>query len=180
MLVVDTSGSMADEDKLPQAKKGLHVFLRQLSGRDRIGLMFFNATPQPLIPILPFATVRAPLERAIDALVADGDTALYDATAQAVDKVNELNDRARINAVVVLTDGADTASHLKEEDVLRRLHVAGGDEGTRVRVFTIAYGSDVGGSADALQQISQAAGGQAYKGDTEDIEAVYKSISSFF
>jgi hypothetical protein len=49
-----------------------------------------------------------------------------------------------------------------------------------VRVFTIAYGSSVGGSAEALKEIATASGGMAYEGDVEDIEAVYKSISSFF
>src|SRR5215208_94970 len=44
-LVVDVSGSMGEEDKLGQAKKGLQLFLRQLSPRDRVGLTYFSATP---------------------------------------------------------------------------------------------------------------------------------------
>ena len=41
-LVVDMSGSMGDEGKLDQARNGLLVFLRQLSPRDRVGLVTFN------------------------------------------------------------------------------------------------------------------------------------------
>jgi Ca-activated chloride channel family protein len=49
-----------------------------------------------------------------------------------------------------------------------------------VRVFTIAYSASAGGAAEALDAIAKASGGQPYQGDTEDIESVYKSISSFF
>jgi hypothetical protein len=49
-----------------------------------------------------------------------------------------------------------------------------------VRVFTIAYGADAQGAAQALQRIADASGGKAYEGSTSDIESVYRSISSFF
>ena len=41
-LVVDTSGSMQADNKISQAIKGLQAFLRQLSPRDRVGLLYFN------------------------------------------------------------------------------------------------------------------------------------------
>ena len=55
-----------------------------------------------------------------------------------------------------------------------------GDSATQVRVFTIAYSATADGAADALQQIAEASGGQYYEGETEDIELVYRSISSYF
>ena len=57
---------------------------------------------------------------------------------------------------------------------------AQGDSDDQVRVFTIAYSAGAVGAAEALEEIAEASGGQAYEGDTEDIEAVYRSISSFF
>ena len=44
----------------------------------------------------------------------------------------------------------------------------------------IAYSAGALGAAEALAEIAEASGGQPYEGDTEDIEAVYRSISSFF
>ena len=85
----------------------------------------------------------------------------------------------RINAVVVLTDGEDTDSGASVDDVVAAVR-AQGDSDDQVRVFTIAYSAGAVGAAEALQKISEASGGQAYEGDTEDIEAVYRSISSFF
>jgi len=49
-----------------------------------------------------------------------------------------------------------------------------------VRVFTIAYSAQAEGAREALTAIAKASGGQDYEGSTEDIETVYRSISSFF
>jgi Ca-activated chloride channel family protein len=79
----------------------------------------------------------------------------------------------------VLTDGEDTDSAASADEVVEAVR-AQGDSDDQVRVFTIAYSAGAIGAAEALQKISEASGGQAYEGDTEDIEAVYRSISSFF
>ena len=47
-------------------------------------------------------------------------------------------------------------------------------------MFTIAYSAGAEGAAETLKRISKASGGQAYTGDTDDIETVYRSISAFF
>jgi Ca-activated chloride channel family protein len=47
-------------------------------------------------------------------------------------------------------------------------------------VFTIAFSASALGAEDALKRIAAASGGQSYQGSTEDIETVYRSISSFF
>ena len=101
------------------------------------------------------------------------------ATAAAVEAVRGLRDRTRINAVVVLTDGEDTDSSLGADEVVRALRAQGEAEG-RVRVFTIAYSADAEGAEASLKRIAEASSGQAYTGNTEDIRAVYRSISSFF
>ena len=51
LLVVDTSGSMNDQNRLARAKDGLKTFLREVSPNDRLGLMIFSDRVQPLIPI---------------------------------------------------------------------------------------------------------------------------------
>lgn len=49
-----------------------------------------------------------------------------------------------------------------------------------MRVFTIAYSATAAGAQSALERIAKASGGQYYEGETENIELVYRSISSFF
>jgi Ca-activated chloride channel family protein len=179
LLVVDTSGSMADENRLERAKEGLGTFFNEVSPNDRVGLMTFSDRVQYLAPLAPFSSNRGSLETTVGNLIADGGTAFFDATVEGLGAVQDLNDAERINAVVLLTDGEDTDSSRSAEEVVDLLE-GQGDSSSRVRVFTIAYSAQAEGAEEALGAIAQASGGQAYTGDTEDIETVYRSISSFF
>jgi Ca-activated chloride channel homolog len=179
LLVVDTSGSMNEENRLERAKQGLEAFFREVGQQDSVGLNIFSDQLQPLLPIAPFSQQRQKLRETVDNLIADGGTAVYDATIDGFRSVREGATPERINAVVVLTDGEDTDSSASAEDAVEAVR-AQGDSDNQVRVFTIAYSAGAAGAAEALQAIAEASGGQAYEGDTEDIEAVYRSISSFF
>ncbi len=179
LLVLDTSGSMVEEGRLTSAKEGLQTFLREVAPQDRVGLMIFNDRVTPLAPIARIGRNRGALQERVEGLVADGGTAIYDATDQAVAQVKKLADTSRINAVVLLTDGEDTDS-TKSVDALVRELEAQGDSSRRVRVFTIAYSAGAQGAAENLARIAEASGGKSYTGDTDDIETVYRSISSFF
>jgi Ca-activated chloride channel family protein len=169
---------MNDQDKIGHARQGLRRFLRQFSPRDRVGLTIFDAGARAVVPIAPMSVNSQPLRRSVDDLVASGSTALYDATAAGWQTVDALRDDSRINAVVVLSDGADTASSRQLSDVLGPVRARSNGEGRQIRIFTIAYGSDA--NADVLDQIAAASGGQSYSGDPKTIEKVYLQISSFF
>jgi Ca-activated chloride channel homolog len=179
LLVVDTSGSMADENRLVQAKKGLETFFGEVGRQDSVGLTIFSDQIQPLLPVKPFGQNERRLRDTVSNLIADGGTAVYDATIDGFEAVRADATPERINAVVVLTDGEDTDSAASAEEAVAAVR-AQGDSDNQVRVFTIAYSAGAAGAAEALAAISEASGGQAYEGDTEDIESVYRSISSFF
>jgi Ca-activated chloride channel homolog len=179
LLVLDTSGSMQDEDRLERAKQGLEIFFRETAPQDRVGLTVFSDEIRPVLPIRPFREARNELRSSVRDLIADGGTAYYDAAARAFEEVRNLNDEERINAVVLLTDGEDTDSSLPFEELIGRLE-GQGDTENRVRIFTIAYSAQAAGAREQLKKIAEATGGQAYEGSTEDIETVYRSISSFF
>jgi Ca-activated chloride channel family protein len=179
LLVLDTSGSMNSEDRLPHAKQGLDAFLREVAPQDRVGLLAFSDEIRPLVPIAPMRENRGRLRSVVSGIAADGGTRIFDVSAEAVSQVQRLADTSRINAVVLLTDGEDTDSDRSLDDVVNELK-GQGDSPRRVRVFTIAYGADAQGAAQALQRIADASGGKAYEGSTSDIESVYRSISSFF
>jgi Ca-activated chloride channel homolog len=178
MLVLDNSGSMQDEDKLVHAKQGLLAFFRQVAPQDEVGLTKFSAKVTELVAPAPFARNRIALEQAVRGIIPEDDTAVYDATVQAVDAIKAKADAEHINAVVVLTDGADTTSSVTGQQVLARLNQEGKAESNAVRVFTIAYGSDA--KASELERFSAASGGKGFTASTADIEQVYRSISSFF
>ncbi|HET8949280.1 MAG TPA: VWA domain-containing protein [Solirubrobacteraceae bacterium] len=180
LLVLDTSGSMGDESRLDNAKDGLKVFLEQVAPQDRVGLTTFSDQITPLVPVGPFRQNKGELQQTISRLIPEGGTAFYDAAAEGFSTVRDLAGRDdRINAVVLLTDGEDTDSTRDVDAVVNELK-GQGDSSTQVRVFTIAYSAGAAGAREALEKIAEASGGKSYPGDPENIEAVYRSISSFF
>jgi Ca-activated chloride channel homolog len=179
LLVLDTSGSMIQEQRLGRAKQGLEGFLAQVQPQDRIGLTVFSDEIRPLVPIGPLKDNTPRLRQAVAGVNASGGTRIYDVTSDAVDQVARVADKSRINAVVLLTDGEDTDSDRTADEVVKKL-AAQGDSSKRVRVFTIAYSAGAAGAAQTLARIAAASGGKSYEGTTSDIESVYRSISSFF
>jgi Ca-activated chloride channel family protein len=179
LLVVDTSGSMADEDRLARAKEGLDTFFEQVGRQDNLGLTIFSDRIEPLVPIGPFVQNEGRIRETVRNLIADGGTAVWDATVESFEQVRADAAASRISAVVVLTDGEDTDSSRSAEEAVEAVR-AQGDSDAQVRVFTIAYSAGAAGAAEGLEAIASASGGQPYEGDTEDIESVYRSISSFF
>jgi Ca-activated chloride channel homolog len=178
MLVFDTSGSMGEENKIDQAKDGLRVFFRELSPRDRVGLSSFNTRVFKEAPIAPVKTNLGLLKQRVSGLLPDGETAVYDATGAGYDAVRALHDDSRINAVVVLTDGQDNQSHMSPSELVSKLRAQSQSEQQVVRVFTIAYGEQA--DRETLAKIAKASGGEEFSGDPDEIEAVYRTISSFF
>jgi Ca-activated chloride channel homolog len=178
MLVFDTSGSMGEENKIDQAKDGLRVFFRELSPRDRVGLSSFNTKVFAEAPIAPVATNLRLLKQRVSGLLPDGETAVYDATDAGYEAVRRLGDDTRINAVVVLTDGQDNQSRSSVDRLVAKLGKQSQSEQQVVRVFTIAYGD--GAERGVLARIAKASGGEEFSGNPDEIEAVYRTISSFF
>jgi Ca-activated chloride channel family protein len=177
-VVVDVSGSMGTHHRLEEAQRGLRVFLRQFSPRDRVGLFTFSDVVTTLVPIGEIRLNRPVLSASVDTLIAAGNTAVYDATREGVAAVAALGDDTRINAVVVLTDGEDTSSRTSARALIDSLQRTAEDQEHNIRVFTIAYGGEA--NQKVLASIAAASGGKGYTGDPDEIAAVYREISSFF
>jgi len=178
-LVVDVSGSMSEEGKLDQAKQGLKEFFKQIGKQDNVGLIAFNDQIVVDEPLGRFGENRAKLQQAVDDLFPDGETAVYGATDAGWTRIRDLKDEDGINAVVVLTDGEDTSSRVPPDALARAFRDQSKPESPLpIRVYTIAYGSQA--NKEVLKDIAEASGGKPFEGDPDDIESVYRSISSFF
>jgi Ca-activated chloride channel family protein len=140
--------------------------------------MKFSSRPQLLVPLAPFGQNRSRLLSAVNAVFPEDDTALFQATAAGLDVVKKRADTSRINAVVLLTDGQDTAGGISESQVISRLEAEGRAETGGVKLYTIAYGADA--DKELLARFADATGGKPFAGDTSNIDSVYLSISSFF
>jgi Ca-activated chloride channel family protein len=173
-VVVDTSGSMQG-DKLAGAKDALLSFIDQIeTGRDRVALVAFDDIVQEEVALGTMTENGASLKSSVRNLRASGGTALYDAVVYAYDRLQEESDPERINAIVAMTDGQNTAGAHSLESVLSEMAAAG----TPVLVFTVAYGGDA--DMGVLEQIAEAGDGQAYTSDPETVRKLYELIVQFF
>lgn len=177
MLVVDTSGSMEGE-KIENVKEALATFLDQIkSDEERVGLFEFYNDVTERVKISELKNNRSALVRAVTSLDPGGNTALLDGVAAAYERLQQLDDPNRINAIVVMTDGKENASAISLSHLVTRLQ-NGNQRGVPVVIFAIAYGSDA--DMKMLQSLSEATGGQTLVGSVETIRKLYKILSTYF
>ena len=176
-LVADVSGSMQGE-KLAQAKEALLTFLTLTRGeQERVGLTVFSSDVRETVPMADLASNRPALQSAISDLHADGDTALLDAVDWAYEALQSRQDRERINAIVVMTDGKENNSRIRLRDLTQKLQ-QGSQSGLPIVTFCVAYGSDA--DMGTLQAIAAATEGQTRRGSPETIRELYKLLSTYF
>lgn len=102
-LLIDTSRST--QNKLSHIRKAALAFIKQLQPNDRVMIVTFD---EQVRFVSDFTDNRAELERAVKALKSSYLTSLYDAIYRTItEKMLPIQGR---KAIVVLTDGVDTAS----------------------------------------------------------------------
>ena len=115
-IALDTSGSMAGE-KIDAADRALDRFLYDLLDRqDEIFLYRFSNYP---VLLQGWTTDRQVLTRALGRLTPNGGTAMYDAVAEAIPLAAQGQHRKK--ALLVISDGNDTASRTDIRDVKRHI-----------------------------------------------------------
>jgi Mg-chelatase subunit ChlD len=153
VLTLDTSGSM--RQRLPEAKAAARLFIDSLTTEDRVRALSFARDVRTLNG--PGAD-RDAAKAGIDAAVARGDTALYDALYTSVELTREQPGR---KAVVLLSDGVDddgTGRQLSKRSLGEALDLA---RLVNVPVYAIGLGTDI--DDGILRRIAAETGGQYYK-----------------
>ena len=109
-ILMDASGSMATKmSRAREVAQGLVAGL--IPGADEVALYAFDTTLQE---VRPFSKDFTNIDSAWEATSAYGATSLWDAIANTA---QQISDRQRRRALVVITDGVDSASKLKPSDV---------------------------------------------------------------
>lgn len=177
-LVFDRSGSMRKERRMENAREGAQQFVELLDSEDSFSFLAFNAQPAWILEGAKLGDTRPQVLQTLGGIFPDGGTALYDAIAVAyARKLEEVRrDPRKIAAIVVLTDGEDTDSRMRLEDLLQRIRADG--ESRSVRVFTIGYGGS--SRKEVLQAIADATQARFYEGNPSNIRTVFRDISTFF
>jgi len=176
VVAMDVSGSMGGK-KIASARSSLIEFINLLDDRDRLQIILFSDELITLTPLSPLGEKRDDVLRRVSGIIEGGDTRLYDAVQMAYDELRASGDLQHIRAVVVLSDGEDTASTMRLNELAAEIGNLS-ESGTATKVFTIAFGG--GADLNVLQQIAEPTGGKQYEGDPETIGEVYAEIATFF
>ena len=187
-MLLDTSTSM--EPKMGNAQDAASGFVKKLAANDVAQLIEFNSDTNIR---QTFTADQMLLESAIRKLRPGGSTSLYDALYIALDelkraktRMTSADDALRRQGIVLLSDGADTTSHVSYDDVIeqsRRLDVIiyaiglrdkeEGDRGKNQR-----RNAGYNDAEFVLRRLSTQTGGQAFfADDSSQLPAIYGQIA---
>jgi Ca-activated chloride channel homolog len=177
VVVMDISGSMRG-DKITTARASLLQFIQKLDDRDRLQIILFSSSVSTLTPLSPLGEKRQDVLNSVSGIFEQGDTRLYDATLLAYQELELNGDPNHIRAIVVLSDGEDTASGNTLEQINAQINASAGEGGNAIKIFTIAFGD--GANKSVLQGIADPTGGKQYDSSPENIQKIYDEIATFF
>jgi Ca-activated chloride channel family protein len=198
MLVTDVSGSMSatdvEPDRLAAAQAAAKTFVSKVPDTFRIGVVTFNQYAELR---LPPTSERSEIEPAIDSLLADGGTAMGDGLQRGLDAVEgqlrsqrATGDRRAPAAIVLLSDGKNTAGETSPLDAARRARQLG------VPIYAVALGtpdgtitlSDPGGfeqtipvppDPQTLKKLAGVSRGRFFDAPSaEQLESVYATLGT--
>jgi len=163
MLVLDTSGSMRGAG-LEGAKNATTAFLEALPDEVAVGLVTFSSTAQLLVPT---TAPRVQVQQAVEELVADGDTALYDATVIAVQNLPVDG----VGTILLLTDGTDEGSTATIDQAASAVRDA------QVGLAAVSFGTQPEQTA-ALQTLADAGQGSVVATDAVgDLAGAFEQVA---
>jgi len=159
VLLIDVSGSMNPEDRLPLLKKGFRLFGSQLRDDDRVSIVTYaNGTRVALEPTTGKDKHKIiDAIDAIDALGAGGGTAGTEGLQHAYAMAERNFDAKAINRVILATDG-DFNIGINDPKALEKFIT----EKRKTGVYLSVFGVGMGNLNDALiQRLTQSGNGNA-------------------
>ncbi len=175
-LLIDSSASM--DERMATAQEAAIGFARRLRPEDLAAIIDFDSR----VNILQTFTKNVDeLEGAIRQTSAGGSTSIYNALYISLKELKKAPLRVedvRREAIIVLSDGADTSSLVTFEEILDLA------KRSETAIYSIGLKTDDGDSqfreADfVLRQLAQETGGQAFFPDNvNDLSAIYDEISN--
>ena len=154
-LVIDNSGSM--RPKRADVIAAALAFARSSNPQDQMFVVNFNEKVSFGLPNnTPFTGQVAQLEVALSKIAANGETALYDAVATALDHLKK-GDRDK-KVLIVISDGGDNASKHKLAEIIALV----GQPDATIYTIGIFDDQDSDQNPGVLKRLAKDTGGEAF------------------
>ncbi|MDY7231560.1 vWA domain-containing protein [Hyalangium rubrum] len=162
VFLVDTSGSMQSQDKLPLAKEAIKLAVKNLNENDTVAIVTYAGSTRDVLAPTP-ATDQQRIYAAVDALQSGGGTAMGSGMEMAYRHAVKKASGSVVSRVIVLTDGdANIGPNLSANSILESIekYVAEG-----VTLSTIGFG--MGNYRDDLmEKLADKGNGNAFYVDS--------------
>jgi len=147
LFLLDVSGSMFDDDKLPLVKASMRMLVRQLDKNDRIAIVVYAGASGLALPSTP-ANRRQEILSALDNLEAGGSTNGAAGIELAYKTATRNFIPGGVNRVILCTDGDFNVGASSQSDLLELI-----EKKARTGVFLNVLGFGSGGVNDATAEL---------------------------
>ncbi|MCP3142073.1 vWA domain-containing protein [Pyxidicoccus xibeiensis] len=137
VFLVDTSGSMNSQDRLPLAKEAIKLAVKNLNENDTVAIVTYAGSTRDVLAPTPATDVKK-IHAAVDSLSSGGGTAMGSGMEMAYKHAVKKASGSVVSRVIVLTDGdTNIGPNLGAESILGSIskYVAEG-----VTLSTIGFG----------------------------------------
>jgi Ca-activated chloride channel family protein len=163
VFLIDVSGSMMDQNKLPLVKSALSMLAEQLTARDRVGIVVYAGNSGLVLDATP-GDRKGEILAALDRLEAGGSTNGGAGIQLAYKVAAEHFIQGGINRVILATDGDFNVGTTSEGDLVRLI-----EEKRQTGVFLSVLGFGTGNVKDAtMEQLADKGNGNYAYIDTAD------------
>lgn len=174
-ILLDTSGSMDEENKLKNVKQSLNHLLKYLTEDDEISVIEFSSRANMILSRIPVtSTNRYMIQQKINQLSAGGGTNLSSSFAESLNTLYKSTDpkKPTKQGILLLTDGYINEGIINESDLTQMVRQLLGEEFEGTSLTCVGYGTNH--NVDLLR-ILAAEGGAAYDvvQDLEDVARVF-------
>jgi Ca-activated chloride channel family protein len=139
VFLIDVSGSMSDENKLPLVKSSLKMLADQLRPQDRVALVVYAGAAGMVLPSTP-GDKKATIYNAIDNLSAGGSTAGGEGIKLAYKIATENLMKKGNNRIILATDGDFNVGASSDSD-MEKLIVKERESGISLSVLGFGMGN---------------------------------------
>ena len=194
MLVLDVSGSMAQQDfvwnnhqttRLDAVQNIADDFINARQG-DSVGLTIFGTEAYLYTPLTPDIKTASEMLKEIGVGMAGDRTALGDALLLALKQMKDIPSDKKV--IVLLSDGAANAGIVKPQDVIQiakengvKIHTVGlGADSQTIQSFFFTYNLNPSEDLDEalLKQMAQETGGKYFRvKTTSDLQQMYDMLN---